>query len=79
MMIVIIIIFLSSDVDQYGFERPENFDHDSYESFMSSYLRVLARRAAKWERLLENKPYLYHSSKGICATFPLEFIAKRFG
>ena len=57
--------FFCSEVDQYGFERPEDFDYESYESFMSSYLRVLARRASKWEKLLGNKPVIHHSSKGI--------------
>ena len=57
--------FLLRDVDQYGFERPADFDKDSYESFMSEYLSVLARRAAKWEKLLGSKSSdLNHSSKG---------------
>ncbi|XP_004577661.2 growth hormone-regulated TBC protein 1 isoform X1 [Ochotona princeps] len=39
-------------VDAYGFERPEDFDYAAYEQFSASYLVVLARRAAKWSRLL---------------------------
>lgn len=45
-------LFLYSKVDEYGFERPDNFDYESYEEFMSSYLKVLARRAKKWAELL---------------------------
>jgi len=54
---------INGEVDQYGFERPEDFDYESYETFMAAYLRVLARRAKKWEKLLEAKPVLRHSSK----------------
>ena len=39
-------------MDEYGFERPDDFDYESYEEFMSSYLKVLARRAKKWAELL---------------------------
>lgn len=42
-----------SKVDEYGFERPDDFDYGAYESFMSEYLRVLARRAAKWEKFVD--------------------------
>ncbi|KAG8034608.1 hypothetical protein G9C98_007684 [Cotesia typhae] len=37
-----------SNVDEYGFERPQNFDYGTYEEFMSGYLKVLAKRAKKW-------------------------------
>ncbi|XP_017375246.1 growth hormone-regulated TBC protein 1 isoform X3 [Cebus imitator] len=39
-------------IDPYGFERPEDFDAAAYEEFVSGYLVTLARRAAKWSRLL---------------------------
>ncbi|XP_071440023.1 growth hormone-regulated TBC protein 1 [Hetaerina americana] len=40
-----------SKVDEYGFERPEDFDYETYEDFMSHYLIVLAKRAKKWTDL----------------------------
>ncbi|XP_075235859.1 growth hormone-regulated TBC protein 1-like isoform X2 [Lycorma delicatula] len=43
-----------SKVDEYGFERPPDFDYISYEDFMSEYLKVLAKRAKKWSDLLGN-------------------------
>lgn len=46
-------LFFSSDVDEYGFKRPENFDYKSYEQFMSNYLKTLAKRRKKWEAILE--------------------------
>ncbi|XP_061597472.1 growth hormone-regulated TBC protein 1-A [Cololabis saira] len=42
-------------VDPYGFERPEDFDYESYEELMSDYLVVLTRRAIKWSKLLKGK------------------------
>ncbi|CAB3359199.1 Hypothetical predicted protein [Cloeon dipterum] len=44
-----------SNIDEYGFERPENFDYATYEEFMSSYLRILAKRSKKWKELMANK------------------------
>ncbi|GLG92868.1 hypothetical protein R5R35_003282 [Gryllus longicercus] len=41
-----------SKVDEYGFERPEDFDYETYEDFMSQYLVVLAKRAKKWHELI---------------------------
>lgn len=41
-----------STVDEYGFERHDDFDYESYEEFMSVYLKVLASRAQKWSLLL---------------------------
>ncbi|KAG7163518.1 Growth hormone-regulated TBC protein 1-A-like, partial [Homarus americanus] len=41
-----------SDVDEYGFERPPDFNYQTYEEFMSRYLTVLTRRAARWSHLL---------------------------
>ncbi|XP_014673242.1 PREDICTED: growth hormone-regulated TBC protein 1-A-like [Priapulus caudatus] len=53
-------------VDGYGFERPEDFDFETYEEFMSRYLSVLVRRAKKWEQLFGSSPledHLKRSSK----------------
>lgn len=47
-----IIFLIFSTVDEYGFERHEDFDYESYEHFMSVYLKVLASRAQKWATLL---------------------------
>ncbi|XP_033227042.1 growth hormone-regulated TBC protein 1-A-like [Belonocnema kinseyi] len=41
-----------SNVDEYGFERPSNFDYETYEDFMSEYLKVLAKRAKKWAEII---------------------------
>ncbi|PNF31918.1 Growth hormone-regulated TBC protein 1-A [Cryptotermes secundus] len=41
-----------SKVDEYGFERPDDFDYETYEDFMSQYLIVLAKRAKKWAELI---------------------------
>lgn len=41
-----------SNVDEYGFERPQNFDYETYEEFMSEYLKVLAKRAKKWAEII---------------------------
>jgi hypothetical protein len=41
-----------------GFERNEDFDYKAYEDFMEKYISVLARRAAKWETLVENKTFI---------------------
>lgn len=42
------------EIDQYGFERDDDFDYESYESFMAEYLSVLARRLSKWEKYLKD-------------------------
>ncbi|CAK9822449.1 Growth hormone-regulated TBC protein 1-A [Anthophora retusa] len=41
-----------SNVDEYGFERPHDFDYETYEDFMSEYLKVLAKRAKKWAEII---------------------------
>ena len=56
---------LFREIDQYGFEREQDFDYESYEAFMSEYLRVLARRMAKWEKLMKISSELSRSRKGI--------------
>ncbi|XP_016144218.1 growth hormone-regulated TBC protein 1-A-like [Sinocyclocheilus grahami] len=39
--------------DQYGFERAEDFNYESYEDFMSKHLAVVTRRSKKWSKLLQ--------------------------
>nr|CAD7409610.1 unnamed protein product [Timema cristinae] len=41
-----------SKVDEYGFERPDDFDYETYEDFMSQYLKVLAKRSRKWSHVI---------------------------
>lgn len=45
---------LFSNVDEYGFERPSDFDYQTYEDFMSEYLKILAKRAKKWAEIIGN-------------------------
>nr|XP_023029051.1 growth hormone-regulated TBC protein 1-like [Leptinotarsa decemlineata]XP_023029052.1 growth hormone-regulated TBC protein 1-like [Leptinotarsa decemlineata]XP_023029053.1 growth hormone-regulated TBC protein 1-like [Leptinotarsa decemlineata] len=40
-----------SKVDEYGFERPENFNYESYDQYMSQYFRILTRRSQRWNTL----------------------------
>lgn len=44
---------IQSPVDEYGFHRPDDFDYSSYEEFMSSYIRVLAHRASRWDDFMK--------------------------
>lgn len=39
-------------MDEYGFERPQDFDYETYEDFMSEYLKVLTKRAKKWSEIM---------------------------
>lgn len=50
-------------VDPYGFERPEDFDYESYEELMSEYLAVLTRRSIKWSKLLQGHNKVERSLK----------------
>ncbi|XP_021930020.1 growth hormone-regulated TBC protein 1-like isoform X1 [Zootermopsis nevadensis] len=52
-----------SKVDEYGFERPDDFDYETYEDFMSQYLTVLAKRAKKWAELIGEGKSLKRSLK----------------
>jgi len=45
-------VYIFSKVDEYGFDRPGDFDYETYEDFMSQYLTVLAERAKKWAKLI---------------------------
>uniref|UniRef100_A0A8C2G3F6 Growth hormone regulated TBC protein 1b n=1 Tax=Cyprinus carpio TaxID=7962 RepID=A0A8C2G3F6_CYPCA len=40
-------------VDQYGFERSEDFSYESYEDQMSKHSAVVTRRSKKWSKLLQ--------------------------
>ncbi|KAJ8951859.1 hypothetical protein NQ318_019835 [Aromia moschata] len=40
-----------SKVDEYGFKRPDDFNYEMYDNFMSQYMRVLIRRAQRWSTL----------------------------
>lgn len=54
---------LRSQVDGYGFERGDDFDFETHEEFMSHYISVLARRAAKWDKLVDEKTSIPKSTK----------------
>ena len=56
---------LNSKVDQYGFEREDDFDYETYEKFMSEYLVVLTRRAVKWDKVVDPQHRTRKSIKGI--------------
>uniref|UniRef100_A0A0A9VZR3 Growth hormone-regulated TBC protein 1 n=1 Tax=Lygus hesperus TaxID=30085 RepID=A0A0A9VZR3_LYGHE len=51
-----------SKYDEYGFERPEDFDYALYENFMSQYLKVLALRSKKWTSIMASPKGLKKSS-----------------
>lgn len=53
-----------SNLDPYGFERPEDFDYKSYEQFMESYMGMLVRRAMKWEAMISKSSRL-NSRRGM--------------
>ena len=59
------VLIIFREIDQYGFERSEDFDYESYEKFMAEYLSVLARRLAKWEKMLNESPDISKTNKGI--------------
>uniref|UniRef100_A0A0B6ZMW0 Growth hormone-regulated TBC protein 1 n=1 Tax=Arion vulgaris TaxID=1028688 RepID=A0A0B6ZMW0_9EUPU len=50
-------------VDPYGFQRSDEFDFNSYEEFMSSYLSTLARRASRWKNSYDDARSLSRSRK----------------
>ena len=54
-----------SKVDGYGFQRGENFNHQQYDEFMSTYLSVMTRRAMKWNRLIGGRAKISKSPQGI--------------
>lgn len=46
-----------SEVDEYGFQRPENFNYQFYEDFISQYMRILTRRQKRWELLKDSERF----------------------
>lgn len=62
-MFVIEYILFDSSVDEYGFERKEDFNAEAHEEFMSEYLSILTRRGSKWESMLRNKDSVGRSRK----------------
>ncbi|KAK3724331.1 hypothetical protein QZH41_001812 [Actinostola sp. cb2023] len=54
---------IRSPVDEYGFKRPDDFDYENYDHFMSSYLRVLARRASRWKKFIRGSSKVKKSRK----------------
>lgn len=57
-------LIFSSNVDGYGFERGQNFDHIVYDDFMSQYLSILARRSTRWRDILATKSPIQKTAKG---------------
>ena len=51
-------------MDEYGFEREDDFDYETYERFMSEYLIVLTRRAVKWDKVIDPQHRTRKSVKG---------------
>lgn len=51
-------------VDQYGFERSEDFNYESYEELMSKHLAAVARRSKKWSKLLQDTVKVEKNVKG---------------
>uniref|UniRef100_T2MBZ9 Growth hormone-regulated TBC protein 1 n=1 Tax=Hydra vulgaris TaxID=6087 RepID=T2MBZ9_HYDVU len=54
---------INGEIDTYGFMRQSDFDYDSYETFMNKYLRILAKRLSKWEKLMKNKESVKRTRK----------------
>ncbi|KAI5629554.1 growth hormone-regulated TBC protein 1-A [Silurus asotus] len=52
-----------SRVDPYGFERPNDFDYESYEELMSEYLAILTKRTIKWSKFLKGRSHIEKSLK----------------
>lgn len=44
-------------MDEYGFERPDDFDYKSYEIYHTKYLPILTRRAMRWNNILDQKNF----------------------
>ena len=42
-------------MDEYCFERPEDFDYTAYEQFMSRYMAILTRRSIRWSTIINQK------------------------
>ncbi|XP_030747883.1 growth hormone-regulated TBC protein 1-A [Sitophilus oryzae] len=46
-----------SKVDEYGFQRGEDFDYRVYGIFMSEYIRTLTRRAQRWNVVFKDNKF----------------------
>lgn len=46
-----------SKVDEYGFERTENFNYQFHSEFMEKYMRILVRRGMRWATLKGKNKY----------------------
>ncbi|XP_041483035.1 growth hormone-regulated TBC protein 1-A-like [Lytechinus variegatus] len=57
------LLLYRSEIDGYGFKRPDDFDYETYEEFMKQYLSVLARRAKKWEIVIKGSQKVKKSRK----------------
>ena len=66
------VCFSHSEIDAYGFRRPDDFDYETYEQFMSQYLSVLARRAGKWDKVMDGKKNVKKSFKGTCTNLCIQ-------
>ena len=42
-------------MDEYGFERPDDFDYKAYDEFMSKYMEILTRRSIRWSTIINQK------------------------
>ncbi|KAG8190687.1 hypothetical protein JTE90_001295 [Oedothorax gibbosus] len=51
------------NVDSYGFEWPNDFNHEQHDEFMAKYISVLSRRAKKWDKLMKSKEGFHKSNK----------------
>jgi len=47
-----------SEVDEYGFKRPVDFDYEYYERVMTTYYAVLTSRALRWEKFMRKHDIL---------------------
>lgn len=71
----IVNICIYSKTDEYGFERPADFDYETYDAFMSQYMRVLTKRAQRWNSLYKTLNFRKNNTlkrfvrKGIPAEF----------
>ncbi|XP_065220017.1 TBC1 domain family member 2A-like isoform X2 [Planococcus citri] len=75
-----------NNVDEYGFRRPDDFDYQQYEKFMSTYFIILTNRSKKWyslindEKRLKKGPQLKrYVRKGIPSTYRSKVWAKISG
>ncbi|XP_044752733.1 growth hormone-regulated TBC protein 1-A-like isoform X1 [Coccinella septempunctata] len=46
-----------SKVDEYGFERPENFNYQLHAEFMEKYMHILVKRGLRWATLKGKNKY----------------------